>query len=1114
MSIDISTDLIIVLQAQNIETPTTTGVYDLGSPPGTYIPGKDFSPADNVSTGGKAQLNFSISFRSIGRQTYNLDKIYIQSADDPHTDGTGKIPGRWSNTVSDPTHLMDDGRNAIIPNYNANMSSVVFDAGANIKSNSTISTSIDVALPDFGFWWKSKIVPKIQVVAEKDGIKKASEPFQLPEIILSTTGIFNSTLQSAGNIVYSAEKSRSGFTVPLVIFSQKENHSNIKSILDNPDFDLITYQIDFTAAVNEVDLPLTSANFIAFSSGFAQVVSVDYAAGVLTTVMRQTDPGPVSVQVNAFLPFNAAGMDMVTVEIQGTWKVSPPAVTGFVNEYLFTQSAGGSASQTAEVNTSQKSPVPLPLIQKNIYGSLTRTVEQNAIIQNYSCFHPQNSVMIRMMDSEIASFGSGLTLTYSFTDTEGSIVEGTLPAGSYTALYGHHDFRMSYDPNFIAQQVMRGLIPVMSYDALVNSGKEPNVLVITILKDLYDGYAVDDKKPTAFQLTGQINVLNQAEFAALYDSNPKESYPTYLYAYLSLATCYANEEEGYAAAGALLQNGGARPTIDSITQRDEIVYLNLGTTTKQQPVSVGRFHAASFVRLLIPFSTVVAYLGYSITDSHDVPVDTITDYTKGYHLAVRWISTEEKSAFVGIPEGTVLTVVLPDNLLPYLYLAGAPSVRIPMEGSMREIPVTNYSFSGNILTLTMPVELNMGPDSVCVPVKFLIPSKDLTITLKSLSFSKPLVYRQDPDSLLYGFTKDSLMFQVVPVTQGFVLKGAQLDTTGLTVIPAVYERGQAVTYTAAVNNRFQALSSDYCMAITVPTNRYNPAETSNNTLPAFITGINPVTPGAAVYFQTASKATAMDIFVMQTLSRPGSPTFPEYFNTVIVNRWTLYSGQDLPSDVVMLAACTKNVAQNSLARIDYRVVLDVPPGSGASYSNDAVFHYCSYGTEMEAQSNLVTIRNRTAEEIPVQIEPSVQKHPLQNDVAVEFDAYFNVPLDDLIFKSFTVTDILHPGVAVDLGSCWVKRFPDTLLPYAVSVDPAANTVTFEIENSSAAAGGLVQVHIAARVIDASQIPTDPIYQTPLFYNTVELMVNQNPKITTKSDPVLLLFTSPSLPMKK
>lgn len=67
MAIDISADLTITLLQRDMATPTLSGVYDTGSPPGTYMPGKDFSPVDNVSTGGQADLNFSVAFDSISK---------------------------------------------------------------------------------------------------------------------------------------------------------------------------------------------------------------------------------------------------------------------------------------------------------------------------------------------------------------------------------------------------------------------------------------------------------------------------------------------------------------------------------------------------------------------------------------------------------------------------------------------------------------------------------------------------------------------------------------------------------------------------------------------------------------------------------------------------------------------------------------------------------------------------------------------------------------------------------------------------------------------------------------------------------------------------------------
>lgn len=1106
MAVDISTDLNITLLARDIKTPTITGIYDVGSPAGTYIPGRDYSPIDDVSTGIVAELNFSAAFDSISNQLYNLDRVYIQSVDDPRTDGTGVILGRWINQDPNPANITDDGQNTVIPNYVAQMSAIVFDETANIKSDSTLTTGITATLPA-AFWWKSKIMPKIQLVAVKDGITKVSEPLQLPTIRLSTAGLLTSSLSSNGSIVYSTRDGVKGFFVPVALTTMKSDLPNIARILDDPTYDLITYAADFNASVNGQPIPLTAANFVVTGSR-GTVVSLDYVGGVLTLVIRQEDPGILLATVQAFVPFDAGAATQATVTINGEWAVVPPVITGFINRYLFTEVAAGSASLNVVVDTSGQPPAPVPRIIESINANLSiEKVFQGLQVVNYDCIRPLGATFIRMVDSSIARFGSGVTPQVVYTTSGGVSGGGNLPAGSYQALYGHYNFPAVYDPNQVAELVITGGVAMMPYADLVALGEIPNVLSIVLTQDPLAGQSVNYALPILFNFDGDLDVLSQAEFADLYNQDPKESYPTYLYSYMSMGVCYDTVAQAMAAVGNLLSG------VDAFVLRGGRVFLNLGTTAKDQSTTVQRFNATSVVHLDRPLDAIDAFVQFAITTMDTgFALPVITDYTKEYCLKIRWTNpTGGSGAFTNIPVGTTLAVTLPDNLRPFIYLSGQPYIEVPISGGQPiQIPILDYRLLGNTLTLTTTAEMNLLPDTICVPVKFLTPSTDLNTGLTSLAFSKPLVYKQNPDSLIYGFTTDSLLFRVTTITQAFTLKGAQMDTTGLSVIPQVYERGQSVSYIATVYNSSYTPSSDYCMAMTVPTNQYNPVESSNNTLPAHITAINPTDPRTVVYFQTAANATAMDISMMKTLNRPGGPTLQQYFDTVIVSSWVLFTGQALPGDVVMLVGCTDGVVQNSQVRIDYSVVMEVPPGDNTLYTNDAVFNYYSSGANLEAQSNMVTIRNRIAAAIPIVKTPPAQIQPLENGVPVAFTLYFTAPADPLIFRTFTITDALHPSIRLNAtGGVTVTTYPNTAVPFTFSVDANTNTLTVRVTNSAAIAGRLIQVNLAATVVDAGIIPIDPLYQLPLFYNTAALVINDNPNLRSEAVPVIVAFQPPA-----
>ena len=351
-SVDISSDLGITLETKCVETPTLTGIYSLGKPANTYFPGKDFSLLDNVSTGKVANYNIKISLNSKGNQLYDLDELYIQSVADPREDGTGKFLGYWINTNGDPKDTTDDGKNTIVNGYNSKMYSKPFSSSSKIKSNSCLDTFITVTLPASGFYWKTKVMPKIQVVAVKDGIKKVSSPFDLPTLKLSTSGNLVSTLKSSNSIEYKTIDGKKGFTAPFTVTTEKENIISISKILDDPKYELITYSIKIDALINGKNFMLNTDNFKIGNIDNGKLVSSKYNNGVLTLVVKQLSPGPsLSFTVTPFIPFNMNTSSITAVEVKGSWNTKIPEITNFQNQYLFNQCACGSICSKNIFNT-------------------------------------------------------------------------------------------------------------------------------------------------------------------------------------------------------------------------------------------------------------------------------------------------------------------------------------------------------------------------------------------------------------------------------------------------------------------------------------------------------------------------------------------------------------------------------------------------------------------------------------------------------------------------------------------------------------------------------------------------------------------------------------------
>lgn len=77
VEISITNDLVIDVVQTSLKTKTDDGIYNTGSPAGTYLPGKDFSENDDVSKGKSIDYTIGISLSSKSNSEYGIDKMYV-----------------------------------------------------------------------------------------------------------------------------------------------------------------------------------------------------------------------------------------------------------------------------------------------------------------------------------------------------------------------------------------------------------------------------------------------------------------------------------------------------------------------------------------------------------------------------------------------------------------------------------------------------------------------------------------------------------------------------------------------------------------------------------------------------------------------------------------------------------------------------------------------------------------------------------------------------------------------------------------------------------------------------------------------------------------------------
>ncbi|MEG2857610.1 MAG: hypothetical protein RR994_03215, partial [Clostridia bacterium] len=554
MAIDISNDLNIFVQVISTQTATISGAYDTGSPPDSYLPGKDFSAADSISNGLVTSYKLGISLTSKSNKEYSIDKLFLQSADDPKTNGTGAIPLYLLNSDSDPANVTDNGLYTALPNYSANMASVVFDKTVGITSTSTVNMTLNVNYPS-GIYWKTKIAPNIQVVAVKDSVQKVSPLLKPPEVRMSSFGKYNTDF-----LYYPIEWSLiklinknglPGFSVPFHFLSSMSSASNIGKLLNTPNITSITYSANLSFTIDGTSIPLTTGNVditpILPNGMMLQSFSLTAGKLIITLAVPQGEiRGTPRLDLSVFLPYDPGSKASVTMAMVGSWDVSNNGgvkLEGWLNSYIMseTQTGGINASQVIPLIT----PPPIPHLSDNVVNSkYGGQLGGNLSSIGYNFLSVSNSQMLLLYDdpnaiSHLGNDADYLSVAYS--------VNGQLQT-PYTALpseyrqqYAYVPLPVGYDPTAIARAVFSGGVFLGSYQAILNAGHTPNVIMTTLLSDLISKLNADLTKNITISF-GSSTILNisSTDFLARYRADPTNNFTSKAYVAMRVGTDFAS----------------------------------------------------------------------------------------------------------------------------------------------------------------------------------------------------------------------------------------------------------------------------------------------------------------------------------------------------------------------------------------------------------------------------------------------------------------------------------------------------------------------------------------------------------------------------------------------
>lgn len=1112
MAINIQDDLRIDVVVNEVQSKTIDNVYSVGAP-NTYVPGKDFAANDDVSAGVIVTYVLGISLSSKSNQQYAIDKFFLQSQDDPKTNGTGAIPFYLLNTNPDPLDVVDDMLYTPLVGYEATMTSVVLGPDAGITSSSTISMSLQVHYPT-GVYWKTKIAPRIFACATKEGITQKSALLQPEEIRMSSNApIQNNLYYEPGEwsgIRLTTVDGQKGFNVSFYMKSQRNDPANIATLLDQPNCDIMEYKAVLSFSIDAQNISITVSQIsVSLQSGLPQVsiqnISVNGSEVTVQLKRNDTMKLPIIIRAVVFLPYDPGVKPSVTMIMNASWG-TPQGVDwqNWVNQALFPTTTIGGFIGTLIIPLVFVNPPRLSNSVSAYIQPPNQSIGSYIAYSNLNFVNPIGSKLLLLYDSKMTWINDATpSLIVRYTKL-GEVVasEFIAPSDAFVQQYAYVPLPSGYNATAIGKSVFDGSVTLGTYAQIEALGNKPNVLMTTIIKDVYVGLPIDFTKNVSiyYQDSKTANMSN-TDFNTLYQSNPGASYTSYIYTVMQMGTYLPSIVEAQALYGSLLGIG------DEFRLINGKVYLFLATSKIGDSAVINRFNTISTVRQNIPAPTFRAQFLTSISDNIKDTLTSIFDYTRTYPLRFSFpyylesFSTEGKML-----KDSVISFVVPLAIQPFLYIVSEPGIyRFDNALGVGALiaPITQYTLLPGKIEVTLPQDVLFESTMeeiiyVEVPVRFIPPFQDVVFSHAETSFDPTRFLLTYPNQLVTGFSSATPFYIVTKKNEDSTLQGSGIDFSGLSVNRNFYPSGSDVVYTAMIKNKSNT-SDDFYMGMSVPTNLYNPLETSNNTQEALIKKFTLFDNATILYYQTKTNVTAQDIQVMKEINQPGV-NLKTYYNSVVTNSWTQYQvGDVLPNDVIMCIGYTPSVALGESVRIDYQVHVEMDPNTTEVYTNDAAFNYFSNASNLETQSNKVSIQNFDPDEkITITKSPLTQNVIAEVEQELQFVIEFIVPNAAISYSSLVFSDALPLSLLL-LNTSTMQIGNDTPTPLDASMS-AQKVVAKSFTNIASMAGKNVIITLRVKVDDISKIPP-----TGKDMNTAALIVNNNPLFTYLSNEVEIVY---------
>lgn len=998
-NVDFSKDLKINIEEGLVDTVKPDGKYDEVEP-GTYLPGIDGSAEDNVTVDSKVTYVVNISFESESKTDYDFNDVSIVMVDKNGKPIKGnKTPVYY--TMDNGDFILDEDDPLLETGRTAKVASVKWPDGEkkNFHSSGTVSMSINFELED-ATMWNTMLSPQFKVVCKKGQDSAVSQVFSLSEVFLSSKAGFQTSFYSAGASA-SVDNEQKLISVPFKISSSKTKLSGISRLADNPQFESMTYWVKVAASLDGIDLAdtLSSDDFIAeiTKPGDAGIsTSVDYNPEnhmlAVTLAYDEIQEGVASeynlfdtmiyvnlpteaiqsrvceVNVNLSLDQQQGGMVCFNGESPAMEEYDPDS--RFQNSNLFEITCKGSGGFKDKVEISQDGTEGgIPYISDTITSH-----PENGKIDHSVSFNGKDVLLydgmkiFQFLESEVHLFQNDGILSVKI----GNEPAEELDPGLYTVSYRSVPRLPGDEINKQDTVQIAGELAAAELDAYEEGGNY-NIKCFT-LNDEFVNY-LTEKNVTDQNITIDIldstftlseEMLNQIP---LTDTAIRHRFR--IVSMLSFPLADSDNKEWESEINA---QGKAAKIVDK--------NLILGADRYSNAL-INRFNAASKpkdnLKVMDYYDTYVLKL---LKQSDLSPVSQVEDYNQGYQLNIARTSKYTSAKSV-LKEGSVLTLKMPEQVMPLLTQSGDPYVQLP-EGS--QVAISNYKFDypSKTITVNMPCDVDMSnlKSGIFIPVIISMPSTSVIMDASQtgLTVTGGCTIMK-PGDLMHGFSLNPLVFKINFEGAGVTFLFGNPDAQGLKVPNPQYEPGSAVGFVGKIFNTTNS-THDYYMGVTVPTAKYNMSN-SNNQMEGYITSLEPDHNITAVYYLEKDKATSEDIAVMKGTYQNGNgvKSLAQWYEEIQRGgtNWVSYiPGDTLPDDVVMAIGFWNDFPTGNTAQLNYDVVMDLSQVGAGTYRNLSDMKYYSENSEMEVRSNqvvIVTTKEETSEDTEAPDVPNVPSVP-------------------------------------------------------------------------------------------------------------------------------------------